>query len=140
MSANYSQITMLGNVTRDPDIRIIGSGAKVAKFAVAVNYKKDTPPSYFDVVAWDKNAENVEKMVKRGSSIFVTGRPTIREYEAKDGTKRRAFEVVMGAMQMTGGGGAGAADANGASASSNGANDSHEDTGFPSEMDTGVPF
>ena len=125
---------MLGNVTRDPEIRIIGSGAKVAKFSVAVNYKtgqKDTA-SYFDVVAWDKNAENVEKMVKRGSPIFVTGRPSLREYEAKDGTKRRAFEVVMSAMQMTG--------SNGASAPSNGAAESHEDTGFPSEREAEVPF
>lgn len=101
---------MVGNLTRDPEIRYVGSGAAVAKFTLAVNRrsKQQEETDFIDIVAWDKLAETCNTYLKKGMSCLVEGRLSIRSYETKEGEKRKATEVVCNVMQMldrAGGGG-----------------------------------
>jgi single-strand DNA-binding protein len=102
MAGSYNRIILVGNLTRDPEIRYVGSGAAVTKFTLAVNRrskdKEDT--DYIDIVAWDKLAETCNTYLKKGMSCLVEGRLSIRSYEDKDGNKRKATEVVCNVMQM----------------------------------------
>ena len=92
----------MGNLTRDPEIRYVGSGAAVTKFTLAVNRrsKQQEETDFIDIVAWDKLAETCNTYLKKGMSCLVEGRLSIRSYEDKDGNKRKATEVVCNVMQM----------------------------------------
>ncbi len=111
MAGSFNRITLVGNLTRDPEIRYVGSGAAVTKFTLAVNRrsKQQEETDYIDCVAWDKLAETCNTYLKKGMSCLVDGRLSIRSYDDKDGNKRKATEVVVNTMQMldrAGGGGA----------------------------------
>jgi len=110
MAGSYNKIILVGNLTRDPEIRYVGSGAAVTKFTLAVNRrsKQQEETDFIDIVAWDKLAETCNTYLKKGMSCLVEGRLSIRSYETKDGEKRKATEVVCNTMQMldrAGGGG-----------------------------------
>jgi len=89
-------ITITGNLTRDPELRFTNSGKAVAGFGIAVTrkYNDVEQTSFYNVNAWDTLGENVAACLKKGDRVMVAGRPEIREYEAKDGTKRQSFDVV----------------------------------------------
>ena len=110
MAGSYNKIILVGNLTRDPEIRYVGSGAAVTKFTLAVNRrsKQQEETDFIDIVAWDKLAETCNTYLKKGMSCLVEGRLSIRSYETKEGEKRKATEVVCNTMQMldrAGGGG-----------------------------------
>ena len=110
MAGSFNKIILVGNLTRDPEIRYVGSGAAVTKFTLAVNRrsKQQEETDYIDIVAWDKLAETCNTYLKKGMSCLVEGRLSIRSYETKEGEKRKATEVVCNTMQMldrAGGGG-----------------------------------
>jgi single-strand DNA-binding protein len=113
VAGSFNRITLVGNLTRDPEIRYVGSGAAVTKFTLAVNRrsKQQDETDYIDCVAWDKLAETCNTYLKKGMSCLVDGRLSIRSYDDKDGNKRKATEVVVNTMQMldrpSGGGGRG---------------------------------
>ena len=102
MAGSFNRITLVGNLTRDPEIRYVGSGAAVTKFTLAVNRrsKQQEETDYIDCVAWDKLAETCNTYLKKGMSCLVDGRLSIRSYETKEGEKRKAAEVVCNVMQM----------------------------------------
>ncbi len=102
MAGSFNRITLVGNLTRDPEIRYVGSGAAVTKFTLAVNRrsKQQEETDYVDCVAWDKLAETCNTYLKKGMSCLVDGRLSIRSYETKEGEKRKATEVVVNTMQM----------------------------------------
>jgi single-strand DNA-binding protein len=106
MPGNYNRIVLVGNLTRDPEIRYVQSGSAVTKFAIAVNRrtKNGDETTFVDIVAWDngnyKLAETCNTYLKKGSSVLVEGRLVIRAFEDKDGNKRKATEVVIDTMQM----------------------------------------
>jgi single-strand DNA-binding protein len=95
-----NSITLVGNVTRDPELRFTPGGQPVAKFGLAVNrryqqngeWKEQT--SYFDIVAWGSLGENVAVSLSKGSRALVTGRIEQRAYETREGEKRSAVEIV----------------------------------------------
>lgn len=89
-------IILTGNLTRDPELRFTNSGKAVAGFGIAVTrkYNDVEQTSFYNVTAWDTLGENVAACLKKGDRVMVAGRPEIREYEAKDGTKRQSFDVV----------------------------------------------
>ena len=99
---NYNRIILTGNLVRDPEIRYVPSGSPVTKFTIAVNRrsKQNDAVDYIDVVAWDKLAETSNTYLKKGMSVLVEGRLTIRPYESKSGEKHKAVEIVMSFMQM----------------------------------------
>jgi len=102
MAGSYNRITLVGNLTRDPEIRYVESGKAVTKFALAVNRrsKAGDETMFIDIVAWDRLGEICNQYLKKGMSTLVEGRLSIRDYTNKDGEKRRAVEVVASDMQM----------------------------------------
>jgi single-strand DNA-binding protein len=103
MAGSYNHITLVGNLTRDPEIRYVDGGAKgVTKFALAINRKTKggDETMYVDIVAWDRLGEVCNQYLKKGMSALVSGRLVIRKYDDKDGNKRTAVEVVANDMQM----------------------------------------
>lgn len=95
-----NHITIMGRLTRDPELRRTGSGVAVANFTVAVDRdfsgkdsgEKET--DFIDCVAWRQTGEFVSKYFTKGRMIVVSGRLQIRSYTDKDGNKRRNAEVV----------------------------------------------
>lgn len=102
MAGSYNRVILVGNLVRDPEIRYVGSGAAVTKFTLAVNRrsKQQEETDFIDIVAWDKLAETCNTYLKKGMSVLVEGRLSIRSYETKEGEKRKAAEVVVNVMQM----------------------------------------
>lgn len=94
-------ITVVGNVTRDPELRFTPAGQANTRLGVAVNrrwqdkqsgdWKEET--SFFDVVCWRELAENVAESVSKGTRVVVTGRLEQRSYE-KDGQQRSVVEII----------------------------------------------
>jgi single-strand DNA-binding protein len=98
-SLNRAQI--IGNVTRDPELRYIPSGQGVTSFGVATNRRwrdKDgnnqEQTEFHDVVAWGKLAELLNQLIHKGNKIFIEGRLQTRQWEAQDGSKKQRTEIV----------------------------------------------
>lgn len=97
-----SSITIVGNVTRDPELRFTPSGQATLTFGVAVNRRWqnrqteawEESTSFFDVVAWRDLAEHVAQSVTRGTRVIVTGRLEQRSWETSEGDKRSRTEIV----------------------------------------------
>ena len=90
-----NRITIMGRMTRAPEIRHTESGKSVANFTLAVDRDHNREETDFiDVVAWNGTADFVSKYFRKGSMIIVSGRLQMRKYEAKDGTNRTAYEIV----------------------------------------------
>lgn len=90
-------ITISGNLTRDPELKFLGSGTAVADLSVAVNRKdKDgnESTSFIDVTAWQTLAENVAESLTRGARVIVTGRLEQQTWEDKDGGKRSKLVLI----------------------------------------------
>lgn len=93
-----NHITIMGRLTKDPELRRTGSGIAVASFTVAVdrdfgsNSEKET--DFIDCVAWRQTGEFVHKYFTKGRMIVVSGRLQIRKWTDKDGSKRQTAEVV----------------------------------------------
>jgi single-strand DNA-binding protein len=102
MANNTNNVTLVGNVTRDPELRYTASGQAMAKFGLAVNRswqnrqtnEWEEQTSFFDVVVWREMAENVGDSVAKGTRVIVTGRMEQRSYETQNGEKRSAVELV----------------------------------------------
>ena len=94
--------TIVGNLTRDPEVRFSPQGVAVANFSVAENRRhknKDTGewednPEYFEVVAFRELAENIAETLSKGNRVIVTGEFTARKWKTKDGEDRKSFELV----------------------------------------------
>jgi len=99
MSGN--SITIVGNITRDPELRFTPSGQANARLGVAVNRrwqdrnsgKWNEATSFFDVICWRELAENVSESLKRGTRVIVTGRLEQRTWE-QEGNKRSVVEII----------------------------------------------
>ena len=95
-----STVTIVGNLTRDPELRFTAGGKGVASFGVAVgrrfqqNGEWQEKTSFFNVTAWDTLGENVAASLTKGTRVLVTGRLEQREYETKEGEKRNVVEIV----------------------------------------------
>jgi single-strand DNA-binding protein len=100
MSAG-NNITIVGNITRDPELRYTPSGQANVRLGVAVNRKWQDrnsgewqeQTSFFDVIAWREMAENVNESLKKGARVIVTGRLEQRSWE-QEGNKRSAVEII----------------------------------------------
>jgi single-strand DNA-binding protein len=103
--ASFNKITVVGNLTRDPEIRYTDGGGKaVTKFSLAINRKSKAGDEtmFIDIVAWERLAEVCNQYLKKGMLTLVEGRLVIRDYTNKDGEKRKAIEIVANEMQMLG--------------------------------------
>jgi len=105
--ANYNRSLLMGNLTRDPELRYIPSGSAVVTLRMAINrnYKSQSGEmkeevTYVNVVVWGKQAENCAEYLSKGSAIFVEGRLQSRQWETDDGQKRSILEVVADRVQF----------------------------------------
>jgi single-strand DNA-binding protein len=109
-STNINRVTITGNLTRDPELRSTPGGTAVCKLRVAVNSsRKDgqtgewvDKPNYFDVTVWGAQGENCANYLSKGRPVAVDGRLDWREWEAQDGTKRQAVEIIASSVQFLG--------------------------------------
>ena len=100
--ANGNTVTIVGNVTRDPELRYTPSGQANATFGVAVNRRWmnrqtnewEERTSFFNVVCWGDMAENVSDSVAKGTRVLVNGRLEQRSWETEQGEKRSVVEIV----------------------------------------------
>jgi single-strand DNA-binding protein len=100
MSGN--SVTVVGNLTRDPELRYTPAGAATCQFGLAVNRRWqnrqtndwEEATSFFNVVAWREMAENVGESLTKGARVLVTGRLEQRSWETPDGEKRSVVEIV----------------------------------------------
>ncbi len=100
-----NKVILIGNLTRDPELRTTTSGISVATFSVAVNRpfasaSGEREVDFLSCVVWRKQAENLVKYCGKGSSVAVEGRIQTRSYEAQDGSKRYVTEVVCDNVQF----------------------------------------
>jgi single-strand DNA-binding protein len=104
MAAGDVTITVIGNLTDDPELRFTPSGAAVAKFRVAstprfldkqTNEWKDGEPLFLTCNVWRQAAENVAESLQRGARVIVSGRLRQRSYETREGEKRTVFELEV---------------------------------------------
>jgi len=111
MAANINRVVLVGNLTRDPELRHTPSGTAVCSLRIAVNTRrKDAAtgewgekPNYFDITVWGNQGENCAQYLSKGRPVAVDGRLEWREWEAQDGSKRQAVEIVADSVQFLGG-------------------------------------
>ena len=101
---SFNQCVFVGNAGQEPEIRTTTEGVNVARFRLAVetDFKKDSqePPMWLTIVAWRNLAGQVEKVVKKGSLVLVSGRLSVRAYTDKAETKRTSVEVIAQSIQV----------------------------------------
>ena len=110
MARNINRVIVVGNLTRDPELRHTPSGMAVCSLRIAVNTtRKDETgqgvdkPNYFDVTVWGQQGENCAQYLSKGRPAAIDGRLEWREWEAQDGSKRQAVEIVADTVQFLGG-------------------------------------
>ncbi len=113
--ASYNKVLLMGNLTKDVELRYTPQGTAVANLRLAVNRKfKDKNQElkeevcFITAVAWDKQAETCNQYVRKGSPVFVEGRLQSRSWEDTAGQKRNVIEVRVERIQFLGGGAGGA--------------------------------
>ncbi|MFH1665787.1 MAG: single-stranded DNA-binding protein [Candidatus Omnitrophota bacterium] len=109
MAASLNKVFLMGNLTRDPELRYIPSGSAVANFSIAVNrvYKDNTGErkeevSFIRVVVWGKMAEVCGEYLAKGRAVLVEGRLKSRTWEGQDGQKKNALDVIANNVQFIG--------------------------------------
>lgn len=104
---NLNRATIIGNLTRDVELRTTTTGQNVATFGVATNHawtdssgQKQERAEFHNIVAWGKLAEICNSYLAKGRKVYVEGRLQTREWESQDGTKRNRTEIVADNMIM----------------------------------------
>ncbi len=108
--ANYNKVLLMGNLTRDPELRYTPKGQAVAKLGLAVNRRYTTETgeqreetTFVDIDAWGKQAEVISQYCKKGRPLFVEGRLKLDQWDDKTtGQKRSALRVVLEGFQFVG--------------------------------------
>jgi single-strand DNA-binding protein len=101
---SFNRVILAGNLTRDPELRFTGDGVPVCSFGLAVNrvFSKNEEVDFFNVSAWRDLGERVANYKKKGDPVLVEGRLQYRTWEAQDGSKRSAVDVVADNVQFLG--------------------------------------
>ncbi len=104
-----NKVILIGRLGRDPELRYTPSGAAVANFSLATderwssNGETQSRTEWHNIVVWSKLAEICNQYLTKGRLVFIEGRLQTRDWEDKDGNKRRTTEVVASEMKMLGG-------------------------------------
>ncbi|MCX6746329.1 MAG: single-stranded DNA-binding protein [Candidatus Parcubacteria bacterium] len=112
---NLNKAMIIGNLTRDPEVRTTPQGTSVASFGVATNFvwkdangQKQEKAEFHNVVAWRKLADIIGQYLKKGSKVYIEGRLQTRDWTGQDGVKRYRTEIIADNMIMLDSRGAGA--------------------------------
>ena len=108
--AGETIITVVGNLTADPELRSLPSGTSVCSLRIACNTRRKDQasgewvdkPNYFNVTVWGAQGENAARFLSKGRPVAIDGRLEWREWEAQDGTKRSAVDIIADSVQFLG--------------------------------------
>jgi single-strand DNA-binding protein len=107
--ASYNRVILVGNLTRDPELRYIASGTAVTDIGLAVNDRRKNPngewedeTTFVDITLWGRQAEVASEYLSKGSPVLIEGRLKLDTWESNDGQKRSKLKVVGLRMQMLG--------------------------------------
>jgi len=108
MAASVNKVILIGNLGRDPETRYTNSGSSVTNFSIATKESfadksgnRQDRTDWHNIIVWGKQGENCAQYLKKGQPVYVEGRISYREYEAKDGTgKRKVTEIVAMRVQF----------------------------------------
>ncbi len=109
--ANINRVVLVGNLTRDPELRHTPSGTAVCGLRIAVNTRRKDgatgewteKPNYFDVTVFGNQGESCNQYLTKGRPVAIDGRLDWQEWEAQDGTKRQKVEIIAESVQFLGG-------------------------------------
>ena len=101
---NYNRVVLAGNLTRDPELRFTNDGIPVCSFGLAVNRvrSRSEEVDFFNISAWRELGETIANYKKKGDPILLEGRLQYRTWEAQDGSKRSAVDVVADRVEFLG--------------------------------------
>jgi single-strand DNA-binding protein len=144
--ASYNRVILLGNLTRDPELRYIPSGMAVADIGLAVNDRRKNAngewveeTTFVDVTVWGRTAEVMSEYLSKGSPVLIEGRLKLDTWEAQDGQKRSKLKVTCERMQMVGAKGQGGPEGGGPRAASRQSNQYSQAASPPEMMDDAPP-
>src|SRR3954462_469680 len=107
--ASFNRVILVGNLTRDPELRYIPSGPAVTDIGLAVNDRRKNAngewvdeTTFVDVTLWSRQAEVASEYLNKGSNVLIEGRVKLDSWETNDGQKRSKLRVVAERMQMLG--------------------------------------
>jgi single-strand DNA-binding protein len=117
MAANINRVVLVGNLTKDPELRSTPSGTPVCSLRIAVNSRRRDEsgqwidkPNYFSISVFGNQAESCSQYLSKGRPVAVDGRLDWREWQAQDGSKRESVEIVAESVQFLGSRGDGAGE------------------------------
>lgn len=104
---NLNKVFLMGNLTRDPELKTLPSGSAVASFGIATNRvwknqqgERQEEVQFHNIVVFGKQAETASQYLKKGASAFIEGRLQTRNWDAQDGTKKSKTEIVAERVQF----------------------------------------
>jgi single-strand DNA-binding protein len=107
MAANINRVVLVGNLTKDPELRQTGGGTPVCSLRIAVNTRRrdesgqwGDKPNYFSVSVFGNQAESCSQYLSKGRPVAIDGRLEWREWQAQDGAKRESVEIVADSVQF----------------------------------------
>jgi len=132
--SSFNRVTLMGNLTKDPEINHTPNGTAVAKFGLAMNrqLKDGEEVTFVDVTVWDKQAEVVKQFLSKGRLVLIEGRLRQEKWTAPDGSNRSKLVVVAERVQFLPGGPGGNGGSNGVKAA--------EPAGIAAASSEEVPF
>jgi single-strand DNA-binding protein len=109
VAANINRVVLVGNLTRDPEVRQTPSGTSVCSLRIAVNSRRrdesgqwTDKPNYFSISVFGNQAESCAQYLSKGRPVAIDGRLDWREWQTQDGQKREAVEIVAESVQFLG--------------------------------------
>ena len=146
MAASINRVVLVGNLTRDPELRHTPGGTPVCSLRIAVNSRRKDEsgqwvdkPNYFSISVFGNQAESCTQYLSKGRPVAIDGRLEWREWQAQDGAKRESVEVVADSVQFLGSRGDGG-DAGGGNQFVPAGAGSESSADFPSAADDDIPF
>jgi len=111
---NLNRVVITGNLTKDPELKALPSGTALCELRIACNTRRKEKnefvdewvdkPNYFNVKVWGAQGENVARYLAKGRPVAIDGRLEWREWEAQDGSKRQAVDIIADTVQFLGNG------------------------------------
>jgi len=109
-TVNINRVILTGNLTRDPELRETSAGLPVCSLRIATTTQRKSPdgdgykdkPNYFNVTVWGNQGENAARYLAKGRPVAIDGRLEWHEWDAQDGTKRSAIDIIADSVQFLG--------------------------------------
>ena len=102
--SSYNSVTLMGNLTKAPEVKVVSGDSTVAKFGLAVNehYQGEEKAHFFDIEVWNKQADNCAKFLDKGSPVLVSGKLCQDRWKSEDGSGRSKVKVTAFVVQFLG--------------------------------------